>query len=84
MTQPIPTRIEILEKLKALRSGSISRQDASKWATEIITNDHLEVTNFTNWEVLKRIGGADLISTDRPYLYEDCDFAAWEDELRGE
>jgi hypothetical protein len=34
------------------------------------------------WEALRRLLGADMPSTDRPYLYQEIDFQAWLADLR--
>jgi hypothetical protein len=34
------------------------------------------------WRALDNLGGADAVSTDRPFLFEEVDFRAWLDELR--
>lgn len=77
-----PDRSEILNVLTSLISKKISRHEASKWAENILSSGRIEVTDLKAWETIKQIGAADLVSTDRPYLYDDCDFIEWERELR--
>jgi hypothetical protein len=42
----------------------------------------VEVNDLAVWEALADMSAADMITTDRPYLYGETDFAAWADELR--
>ena len=34
------------------------------------------------WDALNNLSGADAVSTDRPFLFDEIDFRAWLDELR--
>jgi len=40
-----------------------------------------EVTDFAVWNALELLSGADTITTDRPYLFEEIDFKAWYEEF---
>jgi len=67
-----PTKVKVASVLKSLLAGTITRQEASDWATPYITGD-VRVTDTHVWKALLLIGAADLCSTDRPFLYEDED-----------
>lgn len=68
-----PSRNEVANVLRALLSGTLSRQEASEWAMRYMIGD-MRIPDTQVWNTLKLLGGADLISTDRPFLYESIDF----------
>ena len=75
-----PSRAEVLEVLRRLVEGTLEREDASSWASPWVTNDDVEFAPAV-WQALERLSGADMISTDRPYLYGPEDFRDWYDTL---
>lgn len=68
-----PSHTEVTYVLKALLSGTLTRQEAAAWATPYIAGD-VRVTDRRLWDALVLLGAADLCSTDRPFLYEHLDF----------
>lgn len=68
-----PSRHEIANVLRAILSGTLTRKEASEWANRFIIGD-MRRTDTQVWNALKLLGGADLISTDRPFLYQSIDF----------
>ncbi|MGV3604803.1 MAG: hypothetical protein ACO1RA_00235 [Planctomycetaceae bacterium] len=68
-----PTRADVADKLKQLLAGTLTRQAASDWASICLLNS-VPVSDNDVWNALELLGGADLISTDRPFLYMDVDF----------
>ncbi len=80
-TRP-PTRREVEEKLVGLVEGRHSREDVSSWAERWIILPDPGVSDPVAWKALNKLAGADMITTDRPYLYEEVDFRAWLEELR--
>lgn len=81
----VPTRTELATVIKALIKGERTREDVADWASEYVVYDepiYPDVTDEVVWEMLNTLGGADLISLDRPYLYEVQDFLKWLDELK--
>jgi len=70
-----PTRSEVADKIRQLVSGELTRNAASAWACTWLLNG-FTVDDRVVWEALELLGAADLISTDRPYLYVDEDFIA--------
>jgi hypothetical protein len=44
--------------------------------------DHSGVDDPAVWEAIKRLVAADMITTDRPYLYDIADFKRWLTDLR--
>lgn len=69
-----PDRRQVEAKLADLASGKITREEAATWAEQFdltLIDDELAV------EALELLSGADMVSTDRPYLYGPEDFRAW-------
>lgn len=82
--EALPSRSEVLEKLFELSAGQITREQASSWAAQWVT-DHTrcdEVVDRPLWEVLTALHMADLNGGDRPYLYGETDFRDWATELQ--
>ena len=75
-----PTRSEVAALLRELISGRQTRQSASAWASKWLLSG-VRVSDNKVWETLQLLGAADLISTDRPFLYNDEDFQAYLDML---
>jgi hypothetical protein len=76
-----PTRAATTKVLRDLIAGSMTRSEASAWATQWVAADH-HVPDRVLWKTLTAIVGADLISTDRPFLYGITDFEAWLEQLK--
>ena len=77
----LPQRREVKEVIHQLLRGEMSREQVSEWACRSVVGDDVAVDDFVVWGVLKALLGADLISTDRPYLYGNEDFKNWLAEL---
>jgi hypothetical protein len=77
-----PSRADVAEVLRRLVEGSMSREDASEWASPWVTADDVDFEPPL-WRAIERLSGAGMISTERPYLYEPEDFQAWLEELLG-
>ena len=82
-TPPAPSRAEVEAQLLALIDGQISRDDATSWAMQWVAAPEPGVDDEVVWNALNQLAGADAVSTDRPHLFEEIDFRAWLDELRG-
>ena len=84
MDKQPPSKHDVEWKLAALIDGTISRSEAHDWAIQYMLGAWDDV-NFhpAVWEAIGRLASADAISTDRPHLYDEIDFRAWLDELRG-
>lgn len=79
--EPPPARRDVQAKLRDLLSGNVSREDVADWAAQWVRMANPNVKDLYVWKALTRISGADMISTDRPYLYGEQDFEAWLKEL---
>jgi vacuolar-type H+-ATPase subunit B/Vma2 len=69
-----PSRTEVSKKLQALIDKSLTREDAAAWAVSLLNDDSIRIRDEAVLDALKFLGGVDLISTDRPYLYMEADF----------
>ena len=69
-----PNRMEVEAKLCDLLAGKASRKDVTEWAERWVRMSNPNVRDPQIWKALIRLSGADLISTDRPYLYDQQDF----------
>jgi hypothetical protein len=78
---PPPSREEVENRLLDLIGGDISREEASNWARRWVVADGAEIESHI-WQALIQLLAADMISTDRPYLYGKSDFQRWLTELR--
>ena len=68
-----PTRSEVADIIRQLLSGELTRSATAAWACTWLLNG-FTIDDCVMWEALELLGAADLISTDRPYLYVDEDF----------
>jgi hypothetical protein len=77
-----PSRADIAEKVQSLIDGSVSRDQASNWAMNIILDDDYNIHDQVSWKAIKAIGSVNLPSSDRNFLYEQEDFVEWLDILK--
>jgi hypothetical protein len=78
----IPTRNEIALRIRSLIDGRLSRENASAWAFEYVSDDKLDSSDQVAWDVLTTLAGADARSDLDHYLYDRSDFKHWLDQLR--
>jgi len=81
MKNSLPTKDDVILKIEAMMRASETREAVAAWAMEIMNDDTVDLTDALVWNVLKNLGGADLLGDDRPYLYTNEDFADWKAEL---
>jgi len=75
-----PTRVQVVEQLRRLLAGDISREEVSLWASPWATRfDEIEDARVR--EAIDQLSGADTPTTDRPYLFMEVDFEEWLREL---
>lgn len=67
----------ILEKLNEILVGNLSREDVTDWAMKYVEDDEMQITDLKAWELLKQVGGIDLIESPDNYLYSDDDIRKW-------
>jgi hypothetical protein len=76
----VPSRTDVITRLRALIAETMSRQEVASWASAWLRGDP-QVDDQGVWNALNSLAMADLISTDRPYLYGREDFEAWLSDL---
>lgn len=76
----LPTRFEVATVLQELIAGSQTREFASAWACEWVLGDG-NADDPVLWFALNLLVMADIVTTDRPYLYGNVDFQACLDSL---
>ena len=63
--------------LRGLIAETVPRATAADWAARWVIADDPNVPDRSSWTAIVRLSGADLISTDRPYLHDKADFCQW-------
>jgi hypothetical protein len=76
-----PTRDEVIAKLEKLISGHLSRDEVAGWASQWVSAREPGVDDPAVWNALKALSAADMISLNRPYLYNEIDFKVWLKEI---
>ncbi len=80
----LPTRGEVADKLRQLIDGVIERNEAAGWAAPwLMRFDEVDYTDRKLFDAIDSLSAADMISTDRPFLYDRSDFERWLVELAG-
>ena len=69
-----PTRSEVVAKFRQLIEESAPREEIATWAQKWVIADNPPDMEKDVWEAVTFLAGADLISTDRPYLFMKVDF----------
>lgn len=69
-----PSKSDVAEKLLALANDTIPREEAAGWAQQWVVEDSPQEMPKEVWDALTFLCAADMISLDRPYLYEREDF----------
>jgi hypothetical protein len=80
-TPPVPSLTEIEVKFVELIQGHCSRQEAADWASRWVGLADPPDMDATISEALDALSGADMPTTNRPYLYNESDFRHWLKEL---
>lgn len=73
-----PSKYDVTAKLSSLIKEEISREEAADWAQQWVVEEVPPDMLIEVWDALKFLCAVDMISLDRPYLYEREDF---EEEL---
>ncbi|MFJ8087741.1 DNA-binding protein [Lysinibacillus sp. NPDC095746] len=75
-----PTKEEIINKLKMILQGKLSREEVADWASEYVLQDEPNISDETVWELLKVVFGVDLLDSPDEYLHGEQDIKDWIDE----
>ena len=78
----MPSKSEVVDKLRSLVDGNMTREEASNWAREWVASDNPPQMEQDVWEAIKFLYSVDAISLDRPYLYYKKDFERVLDNLK--
>ncbi len=70
-----PSRSEIANTVRRLLTAQMTRKAASEWASQWLFDDE-PISDCLAWEALVLLGAAELVSTDRPFLYNEEDYLA--------
>jgi hypothetical protein len=73
----IPTREDVECRLRRLISGELSRAEAANWASRWLRLDNPPIDDVGVWDAIGALAGADMISIDRPWLFDERDYEAW-------
>ncbi|HEV7249122.1 MAG TPA: hypothetical protein VGN93_19290 [Shinella sp.] len=85
-TVELPPRSLVLAQLAALAEGTLSPDDASKWAetwllADQVTGADLRIEDWPVWKAIKLLAGADLQTEPGSYLHGTDDFRGWLENL---
>lgn len=69
--------IDMRERLDSVIHERISRENLSRWAISVITDDSYKVEDKELWRVLTFAGGIDSIDDTGRYLYDIEDINTW-------
>jgi hypothetical protein len=80
-SEQVPSREDVELRLNDLIAGRIRREPIADWAKQWILPDAPHVDDPAVWRALTKLAAADMVTTDRPYLYGEEDFRDWLAEL---
>lgn len=68
-----PTKADISNRIEAVLSNRMSREELGDWANDLIMNydDVMNIEDWEAWEYLKEVGYFDVKDTPETYLYSD-------------
>jgi len=69
-----PSKVEVINKFTSLIAGEASRESVAQWAESWVSMKNPPEMDEAAWGALKFLCAADLITTDKPYLYDVEDF----------
>jgi hypothetical protein len=72
-----PTREEIIDKLKMILLGKLTREEVADWASEYVMQDEPNISDETIWKLLKIVSGVDLKDSPDEYLHVEQDIIDW-------
>ncbi len=77
-----PTKEDIAKFIECLIEDTTLRDAIADWATYWYFNDQFHLTNEGIRGTLYLLMGADAITIDRPFLFQEEDFRDWLDQLQ--
>jgi hypothetical protein len=77
-----PSVHEVLSVFDGLIAGTVSRDDADRWACRFVAADDAGIDDDVVWRALCRLSGIDLRHGEGlDYLYDDSQIQDWRSEL---
>lgn len=78
-----PTKEDVIERLRRLLDGSLTRAEIASWAYGWVVGD-ASIADEAIWDTLNALAMVELPGgDDREYLYVETDFHAWLDDIEG-
>ncbi|MEK4383292.1 hypothetical protein NSS70_15745 [Aeribacillus sp. FSL K6-2848] len=72
-----PTKEEVVDKLKMILQGKLTREETADWVSEYVMQDEPNISDETVWELLQIVSGVDLKDDPDEYLHVDQDIMDW-------
>lgn len=72
-----PQNEQIIKELEKILIQVATREEIADWAIGLIDNDDIEIIDFSAWELLKTVGGVDMMKCPEEYLYSHEDIRKW-------
>jgi hypothetical protein len=72
-----PTVREIIDRLKLVLNGELTRDEVSDWASYYIMADEATIDDEIVWDLLKIICGIDILDSSTSYLHNEEDIKDW-------
>jgi len=72
-----PTKEEIINKLKMILQGKLTREEVADWASKYVIQDEPNISDETVWELLQIVSGIDLKDSPDEYLHVEQDIIDW-------
>lgn len=72
-----PTKEEVVDKLKMILQGKLTREETADWVSEYVMQDEPNISDETVWELLQIVSGVDLKDSPDEYLHVEQDIIDW-------
>ncbi|MEH7549848.1 DNA-binding protein [Neobacillus vireti] len=72
-----PTVSEIIDRLKSVLNGELTREEISNWASYYVMADDPNIDDEIVWDLLKIISGIDILDSPTSYLHNEEDIKDW-------
>ena len=72
-----PTVREIINRLKLVLNGKMTREEVSDWASYYVMADDPTIDDEIVWELLITISGIDILDSPTSYLHSEVDIKDW-------
>ncbi|MCH6268885.1 DNA-binding protein [Neobacillus citreus] len=72
-----PTVSDIIDRLKSILNGEMTREEVSDWASYYVMADAPTINDEIVWDLLKIISGIDILDSPTSYLHNEEDIKDW-------